>query len=96
MGEKALWPTVVVIGLVLAAIVALVLSGIDVVSLLAILGIIFTGTGSLVSVLLYGKVAKIEQNTNGAFTEQMTLFKEMSAQLRSSVPVEMATLKRDD
>lgn len=75
MGEKALWPTVCVVFIVCAMLTAMVIAGIEPVTILAIIGVLFTGIGSLVSVLLYGKMVKVEQNTNGNIGTQQEIVK---------------------
>jgi len=99
MGEKALWPAVAIIGLVLSAVVALAYAHLEVVAIVAILGVLFNGVGSLVGVIVYGKVAKVEANTNGSTTAQNKVIQDqMVAQadllnkvvehLRTSVPMD--------
>lgn len=89
MNERALWPMVTVVGIVCALITALVYSGLDSVSVIAVLGIIFSGVGTLVTIVLYGKISKVEQNTNGNLTAQNALVQQLVEHLKSSVPVEV-------
>lgn len=87
MGEKALWPTVVVVAIVATMITAMALSGMDPVTLLAVLGVLFTGIGSLIGVLLYGKLVQVEKNTNGASSQDKELIRELVETLKRTPPV---------
>lgn len=87
MGEKALWPTVAVVAIVGTMITAMALSGMDPVTLLAVLGLLFTGIGSLIGVLLYGKLVQVEKNTNGASTADKELIRELVETLKRTPPV---------
>jgi len=88
MGEKALWPMVAVVALVCAMLTAIVLSGVDPVAFLAIIGALFMGIGSLVGIVLYGKVAKVEQSTNGNIAEQNATIRDLIDYLKHSTFVE--------
>lgn len=65
VGEKALWPMVAVVGIVCAMLGLMAATGLNVVALIAIVGVLFTGVSSLISIILYGKMVKVEHNTNG-------------------------------
>jgi len=65
----------------------MVLSGIDPVTLLAILGVLFTGISSLIGVILYGKMMQVEKNTNGTATADKDLIRELVDVLKKSPPV---------
>lgn len=99
MGERALWPAVAIIGMVLGAVVLLAYARLEVVAIVAILGVLFNGVGSLVGIIVYGKVAKVEANTNGSATAQNKVIQDqMAAQaelltkvvehLRTMVPID--------
>lgn len=87
MGEKALWPTVVVVGLICSMLTAMVLKGINAITLVAIMGVLFTGIGSLVGVLLYGKMMQVEKNTNGTVSADKELIKNLVETLKKTPPV---------
>lgn len=80
---------VAVVALVCSMLTALVYSGLEVVSIIAIIGIIFSGVSTLIGVVLYGKIAKVETNTNGNLNAQIELVKQLVEHLKSSVPVEV-------
>ena len=84
MGEKALWPSVAVVALVCGMLSVMVLAGIDPVTLLAILGVLFTGIGSLVGILLYGKMMQVEKNTNGTATADKELIRDLVEALKQA------------
>lgn len=88
MGEKALWPAVAVVGIVCATVFGLLASGIDVTSVLAVFGLIASVAMSMVSLMLYGKVNKIEQNTNGTVAEQLQLIRSLMEHAKRSVPLD--------
>lgn len=91
MGEKALWPTVVVIGMVLAT-VGFMSQTLDVVAMLAILGVLFTGVSSLIGILLYGKLIQVEKNTNGLAGEDKKMMQKLFAVVAKAQPVDSTEL----
>lgn len=94
VGEKALWPMVAVVLIVCAMLTTMVVSHVDTVSLVAIIGVLFTGISSLIGVVLYGKLTKVESNTNGRASDQQDLVVKLMDALRASVPVD--SLKKDE
>jgi hypothetical protein len=88
MGEKALWPTVWVVGLVCATITGLLLGGVDPLAIISV----FSVFGSLISMMLYGKLQKIETQTNGMQTSHQDMVASLVANLteyvKKSVPLE--------
>ncbi len=80
---------VAVVGIVCGLITGLVYSNLDAVSIIAVLGIIFSGVGTLVTIVLYGKISKVEQNTNGTATAQQALVTQLVEHLKASVPVDV-------
>lgn len=86
MGEKALWPTVAIIGMVCTAICVMMIAGVPVVEIIAA----FSIAGNLIGLMLYGKLQKVESNTNGAMTEQQSLIRELVDTVRKSPPVELS------
>jgi hypothetical protein len=91
MGEKALWPAVAVIAIVCGTVIALLSQGIDVVSVLAVFGLIASVAMSMVSLMLYGKVNKIEQNTNGTAAEQLQIIRSLMEHAKRSFPLDASS-----
>lgn len=87
VGEKALWPMVAVVFLVCSMLTIMVTSGVDPVTLLAIIGVLFTGISSLIGVVLYGKMVSVEKNTNGTATSDKELIRDLVDTLKHSPPV---------
>lgn len=90
MGEKALWPAVVAGGVIAAMITVLMLAGIPAVNIIAV----FSIATNLIMVMLYGKVQKIEQNTNGNLAQLHSLVTNLVEYTKNSAPVEQATEER--
>jgi hypothetical protein len=54
-------------------ITTLLIVGVDVVSIIAV----FSIAGNVISLMLYGKMQKVETNTNGAMTAQQALITDL-------------------
>jgi high-affinity Fe2+/Pb2+ permease len=91
MGEKALWPAVAAVGIVCATVFGLLSTGIDVTSVLAVFGLIASVAMSMVSLMLYGKVQRIEQNTNGTASDQLAIIRDLLQHTKRSVPLDAAS-----
>lgn len=87
MGEKALWPMVAVVFIVCAMVTSLAFTVRDVVALIAIVGVLFSGVGSLIGILVWGKVQKVEQNTNGNAAADRALILDLVDALKKSGPI---------
>jgi hypothetical protein len=84
MGEKALWPTVVIVSIVAASITAMLIAGVEVVAVIAV----FSVFGNLIQIVLYGKMSKVEQNTNGQNSQLMRTVNDLVQHAKNSVPLE--------
>ena len=82
VGEKALWPTTVIVCVTLLVIGALLYSGIDVVQIIAAFSIV----GNVISLMLYNKVSKVEQNTNGLMTHDRATIRDLMDYVKNSSP----------
>ncbi len=91
MGERALWPAVVTVAIVCATVFGLLALGIDVTSVLAVFGLIASVAMSMVSLMLYGKVNKIEQQTNGTSHDQLAIIRDLMEHAKRSVPLDAAS-----
>lgn len=92
MGEKALWPTVAIVGIVAAVLTVLLLGGIDVVTIIAASSV-FSG---LVNLMLFGKMQKVEQQTNGTAAEQLRLIRDLTEHAKHSVPLDRLHISEAD
>ncbi len=84
MGERALWPMVVVVATICSMLTIMVVRGIEPVALVAVLGVIFAGISSLIGVLLYGKMMQVEKNTNGTASADKELIKSLVETLKQA------------
>lgn len=84
VGEKALWPAVVAGGVIAAMITVLMLGGVEAVNIIAV----FSIATNLIMVMLFGKVQKIEQNTNGNVERLHSLVENLVDYTKKSAPVE--------
>lgn len=91
MGEKALWPTVAIVVTVCTVVTILLIRGVDIAALLAAFGLMASIAMNMMSLMLYGKFSKIEQNTNGNMAQQLDMIRDLVAHAKRSVPLENAT-----
>lgn len=84
MGEKALWPTVAIVFIGTAAVTVMLLAGVEVVSIVAL----FSLAGNVIGLMLYGKVQKIEDNTNGTVTSLRDMVTDLIEHAKRTGPVE--------
>lgn len=84
MGEKALWPTVVLVGIGTAAVTIMLIAGVEVVSIIAA----FSLAGNVISILLYGKVQRVEDNTNGTVTDLRAMVRDLIDHAKKTGPVD--------
>ena len=82
MGEKALWPTTVIVSVTLLVIGALLYSGVDVVQIIAAFSIV----GNVISLMLYNKVSRVEQNTNGLMSQDKATIRDLMDYVKNSTP----------
>jgi uncharacterized membrane protein len=80
LGEKALWPSVVIIFIVCGLIATLLIADIDVVSIIAVFSVLGNVVLTVLSLMLYGKMQKVEQNTNGVLSTQLDMIKDLMNQ----------------
>ena len=92
MFEKALWPTVVLVSVVCAAVTALLVVGVDVVDIIAAFAI----AGNVLQLMLYGKVQKIESNTNGMLTERDRMVRDLVEHTKHTVPFDSVIKNGDE
>ena len=88
MGDKALWPTVAVIGILGLAITVMLVSGVEVLSVVTVFSVLGNVAGGLISLMLYGKIQKVESNTNGAMLGKDALIRDLVEAIKKSPPVE--------
>lgn len=88
VGEKALWPAVAMVGLICGLVAILAATGMEAVSIVAVMGVIATSIGSLVSVAVYGKLQKVEQNTNGSMSSRDDLVHDLVDHLKKTQPIQ--------
>jgi hypothetical protein len=93
VGEKALWPTVAIVGILGAVVSALFLIGVDPVAILAVLSFVVT---NVITLMLYGKIQKIETNTNGSVTEYQELIRDLVNHAKRTVPIETVQVLKTD
>jgi len=86
MGEKALWPTVTLVSVLIICVTVLLTMGVSPVSILAV----FSITGNVLGVMLYGKMQKIETNTNGSNVARDEMLRDLVEHTKRSVPLETA------
>jgi len=82
VGEKALWPTTVIVSVTLLVIGALLYSGVDVVQIIAAFSIV----GNVISLMLYNKVSRVEQNTNGLMSQDKATIRDLMDYVKNSTP----------
>ncbi len=104
MSDKAIWPLVGLLALLMVCITVLLALDVDPINI----AIAFTLVGSLGSALgtlfVYNKVTKVEANTNGKTESDQALLKELIAYAKSSTPMSVpegtvtttVTTARDD
>jgi len=80
VNEKALWPATILGSVTIVAVSILLWLGVDATSIISVFSIAVTGT---LSVVLFNKVSRIEQNTNGAATEKDHLVRDFLEYLKS-------------
>lgn len=85
MEIKALWPTVAVVGILGAMVCVLFVNGIDPLAILAVLSFFVS---NVIALMLYGKIQKIETNTNGSVTEYQDLIRNLVEHTKTTVPLE--------
>jgi hypothetical protein len=88
MGEKALWPTVAVITILGVCITVMLTAGVDVLSVVMVFSIMGNVAGSVISMMLYGKIQKVESNTNGAMASKDALISDLVEAIKASPPVD--------
>ena len=84
MGEKALWPTVVLVSVGTAAITAMLILGVEVVSIVAL----FSLAGNVISLMVYGKVQNVENNTNGTVADLRSMVRDLIEHAKKTGPVD--------
>jgi hypothetical protein len=65
----------------------LIMQGIDAITLVAVLGMLFAGISGITNLFLYGKLSKVEQNTNGTATDNNALIRELVDVLKKAPPI---------
>lgn len=88
MGEKALWPSIAGVGIVCTMVTALLLAGIEVAAVIAVFSIVGNFITLFVAFMLYGKVQKIETQTNGTMTTLQETNKDLIDTIKTLPPVE--------
>lgn len=81
--RDALWPMVAIVGLLLTFTAVLLLAGIDVTVVATVFGLMM----NVMTLVLYRKVTKIEQQTNGAQSEDKAMIRELVEALKKSPPI---------
>jgi hypothetical protein len=84
VGEKALWPTVVLVSILIVSVSVLLTVGVNPVSVIAV----FSIAGNVLQVMLYGKIQKIETNTNGANLARDEMLRDLLEHAKRTVPLE--------
>lgn len=85
MGSKALWPSVVAGSVIAVMITVLLVAGIRATDIIAV----FSIATNIIMAMLYGKVQKIEANTNGSTQQLHDLVKDLVDYTKKSAPVEV-------
>jgi len=89
MGEKALWPTVSVIGTLGVCITVMLVAGVEVLSVVMVFSVMGNVASGLISLMLYGKIQKVESNTNGAMLGKDVLIRELVDAIKKSPPLDV-------
>lgn len=89
--DKMPWPTVVLASVGFAVIGVLLALNIPIANIIAA----FSIAGNVVSLLVYGKVSKVETNTNGTAAKHQALIEDLVNYVKTSVPVD-AVVKKDE
>jgi hypothetical protein len=84
MGEKALWPTVVALLGLFGAITVMMMAHVDVMAVALVFSLMGNIAGGLISVMVYGKMQKVESNTNGTMSDQQALVRQLVSHLAGS------------
>lgn len=89
MGEKALWPAVALAGIIVVAVTVLLSLGVESASIIAVFATVVLG---LVSLMLFGKIQRIEHNTNGMNEAKDATIRDFIHFMKThnSVPVDVA------
>ena len=84
MGVRALWPTVVLVSVLIIAVTVLLTNNVSPVSIIAV----FSIAGNVLQVMLYGKLEKVEANTNGINAARDEMLRDMMEHTKRSVPLD--------
>jgi hypothetical protein len=89
MGEKALWPLVTVLLGLFTAITVMMVAHVDVMAVALVFSLMGNIAGGVISIMLYGKMNKIEANTNGTMSVMQAQNKQLIEHTINSVPLDV-------
>jgi len=84
-----LWPTVSVIGTLGVCITVMLVAGVEVLSVVMVFSVMGNVASGLISLMLYGKIQKVESNTNGAMLGKDVLIRELVDAIKKSPPLDV-------
>lgn len=91
MESKQLWPAVVMGSVIICAVTILLIKGVAVDQIIAAFAIV----GNILTLMLWSKVQKIENNTNGTLSSTQEMVRDLVEHTKRTVPID-TVVKADE